>query len=192
MSFRGQITFSDSNGAIARYGSALGAQAKKRSMSNKRLFASAFALFLGLFLSYCSLFYLPAFASDSQILRLSSADKVSPKFGYGEKRKDGWFTPYLDLLRMQRGYMSAGSKVEALFVTSDPANVTFAVTRCKSAPIIEIFSCTPVDDSRVTVESRNNGLVSFTIDESGFYHVTEAIHTDPDTYIDFNVIWRRK
>ena len=192
MSFRGQITFSDSNGAIARYGSALGEQAKKRSMSNKRLFASALALFLGIFLSYCSLFYGPAFVSDSQILRLSSADKVSPKFGYGETRKDGWFTPYLDLLRMQRGYMSAGSKVEALFIASEPANVTFAVTRCKTLPVIEIFSCTPVDDSRVTVEGKDNGLVSFTIEQSGFYHVTESVRAESDSYVDFNVIWRRK
>lgn len=192
MSIRSQITFADGNGAIARYGSALGAQAKKRSMSNKRLVASAMSLLLGIFLSYCSLFYLPAFASDSQILRLSSAEKISPKITFGASRKDGWFTPYFDLLRMQRGYMSAGSTVQALFVVSEPAELTFAVTRCKKLPIIEIFSCTPVDDSRVTVEGKESGLVSFTVDQSGFYHVTESVRSRPGGYADYNVIWRRK
>lgn len=189
---RGQITFADGAGAVTRYGTALGKHAKKRSMSNKRLVASAIALFLGIFLSYCSLFYLPAFASDSQILRLSSADKVSPKIDYDASRKDGWFTPYFDLLRMQRGYMSAGSKVEAMFVTSTPAQATFAVTRCKKLPIVEIFSCTPIDDSRVTVSDKDSGLVSFTIETSGFYHVTETIRSASGEYVDYNVIWRRK
>lgn len=192
MSLRGQITFADSTRAITRYSNALGTTVKKRSMSNMRLFASAAALLLGIFLSYCSLFYLPAFASDSQILRMSSEAKVTPQLGHMRSKKGGWFTPYLDLLRMKRGYMVEGSEIEAIFAVSQPAQMTFAVTQCKKTPVVEVFKCNPINDSRVTVEKKHTGLVRFTIEEPGFYYVTESIKSISGDPAEYSVIWRRK
>lgn len=190
---RGQITFTGGAQSVTQLTKGMTFIASpKRSMSNSRLIASTLAIFLGLFLSYCSLFYIPAFTTDSKILRMSSEDKILPQISYTTKRKDGWFTPYLDLLRVQRGYMHKGSKVQAVFVVSEPAEMTFQVTRCKRIPLLEIFKCTPVDQSEIKIQRKSSGLVSFTIPNPGFYYVTESIQSISGAPAEYSVIWRRQ
>ncbi|WP_026147874.1 hypothetical protein [Robiginitomaculum antarcticum] len=189
---RGQFTFTDSAQSVSQLKKGMTFSAPKRSMSNGRLIASTLAIMLGIFLSYCSLFYLPAFAVDSKILRMSSESKVTPQISYETQNKSGWFTPYLDLLRVQRGYMHNGSHVEAVFVVSEPSEMTFIVTQCQRVVLMEIFKCTPIDQSEVKVQRKNSGIVSFTIPNAGFYYVSESIQSVSGAPAEYSVIWRRK
>lgn len=165
--------------------------ASRRSMSNMRLLATAGTLLFSLFMVYCSLFYLPAFASDSMILRLSTEEKVSPAIAPANAN-DGWLSPYLDLLRQRRGYIKLGATIEAVYVLSEPGDVTFQITRCDGPRIVEIFQCKPVETFTVEYKSRLQGVVDYRVPAGGFYQVKEVITSNSGEEIDYDVIWRRK
>jgi hypothetical protein len=165
-------------------------EVEKFSMSPRRLLTTAISLFLGLALCYCSLFYLPAYFEDNRVFQASSHKDLEPSLS-GEPIKAGWFTPYLDLLRVKRGYFKAGQIIEAEYVLSKENDFVISVTRCASRPIIEIFSCKPLETIEYVQSDTMRGKLRIQAPSNGFYNVTEFSRGEQPSDLKYAVLWRR-
>lgn len=160
-------------------------------MSARRLFATAGTLLMGLVLCYCALFYIPAFFSKDRIISLSTHEDVLANLK-GNEIKAGWFTPYLDLLRVKRGYLKSGQIIEAEYVISDKAEFKISVTRCAPLVIIEIFACRPIETIEHIQKDTTRGRLKIQAPANGFYYVSEAVSDTTEKGLTYSVVWRRR
>lgn len=166
------------------------AEDKKVRMSPRRILVSSLSLILGIGLCYCSLFYLPAYFKDSRVFQVSTDKDLEPSLR-GEPVRAGWFTPYLDLLRVKRGYFKAGQIIEAEYVLSKEDDFVIALTRCASRPIIEIFSCKPVETVEYVQSDTMRGKLRIQARSSGFYNVSEYSTAEQPNDLKYAVLWKR-
>ncbi len=166
------------------------AEDEKVGMSPRRLLLSTLSLTLGIGLCYCSLFYLPAYFKENRVFQVSTNTDLEPSLR-GEPVRAGWFTPYLDLLRVKRGYFKAGQIIEAEYVLSKEDDFVITLTRCASRPILEIFSCKPVETVEYIQSDTMRGKLRIQAPNSGFYNVSEYSTAEQPNDLKYAVLWKR-
>ncbi len=152
---------------------------------------SSFTIIAVLSILYCSLFYIPGFINQSQIVRFSSEAKVEPNENF-DVTPVKWHSPYLDLLRLRRGYFKSGQTLEIDYILSERAELLIQVKRCKGPAIIEIFYCNVDETIEHTQPSSVKGKLTMSVDRSGFYRMKEFVQTTDGQNVGYSAVWRRK
>lgn len=156
----------------------------KRSMSNGRLISSGLSLALGLFIAYCSMFYVPAFTKSETILGFTAQMEKLPQ---RIEDSNNPLAPYADMFRLRRGYFKAGQTLVARYEKTSDNTLTLNVVKCESRPIIEIFNCGKIRTESIKVKSRNQASYTFTISEPGFYYFNDTTRLEKP----YKVAWSR-
>jgi len=141
------------------------------TMKKSRLVGTATSLFLGLATSYFSLFYIPAYLNQTDIARITSHNKVKPSLdNLGTPVR--WYSPYIDLLRLRRGFFNGGQTVEASYILAERGKLTLKAQRCGGPAIVEIFKCN-VREEIVHIEGESlQGKIFITLPSTGFYRLS--------------------
>ncbi|MEP6341999.1 MAG: hypothetical protein ABJ275_01690 [Maricaulaceae bacterium] len=145
-----------------------------RSMSINKGSSTILSLLLGLFLAFCSFFYLPAYISNSFNEKITLLDSL-----------------YLNHLLKGQGYFKSGQTVTVDYKMSPGTELSFSVTKCSGPLIVEIYSCrgTLVKTFKVTEVSNRFNLV---MGETGFYTFDQKLTNDSTKNSIFEVNWMRK
>ena len=169
------------------------------TMTRSRLVSTVASILTGLGAFYCSLFYLPAYLNQSDVVRISSYQRVSASLKENDQGTPvNWYTPYIDLLRARRGFFRAGQTIEVEYVLSGPDNLNIEIKRCAGPIIYEIFRCHVIDQINHTENESSQGRLLIKAPSTGFYRMTEnvtektASSKASNTSIQYSVIWRRK
>lgn len=162
---------------------------KRRSMSDRRLLATAAALILGLCLSYISLFYLPSFMSNRSVLAVTTQDKTLPKIDYNKNRTV--FSPLFDLFHVQRGYFRAGQSLQVDYSLPAGHSAVLNIKACKGLYLLEALSCEPVVISSREVTGPKQGINRFTAPENGFYIYQNQVIEGAGEDAPYAIVWRR-
>ena len=162
---------------------------KRRSMSDRRLLATAAALILGLCLSYISLFYLPSLMSNRSVLAVTTQDKTLPKIDYNKNRT--LISPLFDLFHVQRGYFRAGQSLQADYNIPAGYSADLSVKSCKGLYLLEALNCDPVVISSQVVVGPKRGVNRFVAPESGFYIYESRVIERAGEDVPYKIIWRR-
>lgn len=183
------------------------------TLSRARLIGSAASLITGLFVFYCSLFYLPAYLNQDDIVRISSHNRVSPSLERTGTPVN-WYTPYIDLLRLRRGFFRQGQTIEVEYLLSQPSTLQIEIKRCGGPLIYEIFKCHVVDQISHSESESLQGRLMVKAPVTGFYRMSDNVVAGADTTIqgeadlpdklssnptlrlsaplEYSVVWRRK
>ena len=163
----------------------------KPTMKKTRLVGTALSLFLGLAAFYFSLFYLPAYVNQSSIARVTSHERVSPSLDVLGTPVQ-WYSPYIDLLRLRRGYFHGGQTIEVKYILADHSQLTLKAQRCRGPIIIEIFKC-DVANEIVHVETEHKqGKIFLTLPDAGFYRLSESVIKPDGRLGGYSIVWRRR
>ncbi|WP_416878840.1 hypothetical protein [Litorimonas sp.] len=162
---------------------------KRRSMSDRRLLATVVALFVGLCLSYSSLFYLPSMLSNRSVLAVSTQDKTLPKIDYEKNRTV--FSPFFDLFHVQRGYFRAGQMLQVDYNIPAGYSAVLNIKSCKGFFLLEALNCEPVLISSREVAGPKRGISRFKAPENGFYIYETQVAEDAGKELPYSVMWRR-
>lgn len=162
---------------------------KRRSMSDRRLLATAAALIIGLCLSYISLFYLPSLMSNRSVLAVSTQDKTLPKIDYSENRTV--LSPLFDLFHVQRGYFRAGQSLQVDYNIPAGYSADLSIKSCKGLYLLEALNCNPVVISSRVVTGPKRGVNRFAAPENGFYIYESQVLEGSGEDVPYSIVWRR-
>ena len=160
--------------------------ATERSMSNRRLLSTGAVLSLAFFLVYSSYFYFPAYYSSPTIVRVATEAGSVPD----DSPSKTILGKYIGHMLWKRGYVRAGQSVKAEYKVSEGVQLKLVSNSCSGTLIVEIFSCTPSNFQETDIENRQ-GAITFTVQESGFYHFEEILMAEGDTKSKYAVTWTR-
>lgn len=159
----------------------------KRSMTNSRLYSTAFILFGAIFLCYTSLFYIPAAINKKMILGTSTS---LDNFRDLKTDPDApWYTPAVNLLRLKRGYFKAGSHIRAAYNSTPGTKITLYYSQCSGLPVMEVYSCPPGLAHKFETEG-HQGYVEIPVHKNGFYFFSQRVEYKDDIG-DFIILWGR-
>ena len=153
---------------------------KERTMSNSRLLATAATWTIALAAIYCSFFYIPAFYDFKNAIGVTSAQ-------LDVEKEDRFYSPLVDLLSQNQGYMMSGQSMEAQYKIKGASSGTLVVYACQSPVIVEIVKCDPAVVKEIPLR-RSEGKYAVRVGEAGFYGFTIRLN---DEESDFYMIWRR-
>lgn len=162
---------------------------KRRSMSDRRLLATAAALIIGLCLSYISLFYLPPMLSNRSVLAVTTQDKTLPKIDYDKHRTV--FSPFFDLFHVQRGYFRAGQTLQVDYNIPAGYSAVLNIKSCEGLYLLEAVSCEPVMISSREIIGPKRGINRFTAPKNGFYIYESQVVEGAGEDLPYSVAWRR-
>ena len=158
---------------------------RKRSQQPKlgvaRTLGTAVSLCLGLTAIYVSLHYVPAYASPSQVIRVSDLDEKALEDS--PKGAMAYIAPLWQSLQSRRSYVWSGESIEAQFRGAQ-GGLDLVVERCARQIVLEIFDC-KVESREVLRVSGKAGKKRLRLSEPGFYRFSEQNRGDA------RVIWRR-
>lgn len=162
---------------------------KRRTMSDRRLLATAAAIFIGLCLSYASLFYLPALMSNRSVLAVSTQNQTLPKIVKGEDRT--FLSPFFDLFHVQRGYFRQGQMLQVDYNIPAGHSANLTIKSCQGIYLLEALNCTPVLMSSTEIDGPKRGINRFTAPKNGFYIYESRVVTGGGDDVPYSVVWRR-
>ena len=162
---------------------------KRRSMSDRRLLATAAAIFLGACLCYMSLFYLPALISNRSVLAISTQDRTLPKIDYDKNRTV--FSPFFDLFHVQRGYFRAGQMLQVDYRLPEGHSAVLNIQSCKGIYFLEALTCEPALISSTEINGPKRGINRFNAPENGFYIYGSQVVRGGGEEAPYSVVWRR-
>jgi len=90
---------------------------------------------------------------------------------------------------MDRAYMKAGQQVYIKYDLPDGAHVDLEIVQCSQAWVIEIFNCKIVGKFNSQTK-RRNGIESYTLDQTGFYHFRATSSNIPKGEA-YRIVWKR-
>lgn len=158
----------------------------KRSMSNARLTNTIFVLFMGLFLAYSSLFYVPAALNMHMVIGTSTSQDGT---NLQTEPNAPWYTPLVNLLQMKRGYFKAGSEIRVAYNATPGAKITLYYNQCSGIPVLEIFSCPRSSLHRFEADG-HRGEVRIPVHKNGFYNFSQAVEYKSSNG-DYVILWGR-
>lgn len=167
-----------------------GLRDRKRLGLSRTIF-SGLSLLFGGFMIYVGLHYIPAFLQPRQILKFASGDSAAAQtYDFDRTSKlHALFGPYVDLFHMNRAYMKSGQQVYVKYDLPEGAHINLEIMQCHQAWVIEIFKCEVIGQFN-TATKRQNGIESFTLNQSGFYHFRETGVNIPDGE-PYRIVWKR-
>ena len=155
-------------------------------MSTSRFIFSWMALFAGLASCYTAMHYAPSLIGKNDLLAISTRDAASGKL---DVSNENVLAPYLKLFDLRRAYMRKGQTIIAQYENPRGMDVDLHITKCRQAPVIEVFNCEPVGQQVVTIRDKS-GAREFRVADSGFYYFNEAVRRGEDDG-DYRIVWRR-
>lgn len=166
-------------------------EAAKPPMSRKRFIGTFLSLISGVFMVYCSIFYVPAYIDLGNALGMSADGQKLPAVNTDTETRHA-LSAYTDKFKIRRGYMRAGQALEIKYALFPGTKMTVKIEKCQSPPIIEVFYCQQRHGEEVVIQTPR-GARSFIIREPGFYYFDETVTTmdGQPTTMPSNVIWKR-
>lgn len=157
---------------------------------------SSFAILAALAMFYCTLFYVPAYLGSSGVARYFSDLKHEPNLKPNTKPKTvnsvKWYSPYMDLLRLRRGYFKADQILNVQYLLSEPGTLSLDIHRCGGPVIIEIIHCRIEETISLTRDNSKKGDITLSINKSGFYRISEKAKDKDGNPLSYSIIWRRQ
>lgn len=164
--------------------------------SPSKILISSFAILASLSMFYCSLFYIPAYMGSSDVARyfsnLEHEPSLDPKVDKEVVNEVKWYSPYMDLLRLRRGYFKANQVLNVQYLLSEHGTLQLDINRCGGPVIIEIFHCAVVDSISLTQADSKKGDLSLSISKNGFYRISETALDKNGKKLSYSIIWRRR
>ena len=174
------------------------AKKTRRNRTFRRMYMSVFVLFGSAFLVISSMFYVGAFFDVGKIVGVSQAQRAEnakAKASTSASKERNFFTPFIDLVQMDRVYLRSGQTILATYDLPKNAQMTLVIKQCKSKPILEVFDCELVGEQKKTITRKSNGFTRFTVANPGFYHFSDTVKIGgksvDSTEADYRVIWQR-
>lgn len=165
-------------------------QEAEKSMSKKRFVATFASLMLGVILVYSSIFYVPAFLDSRGIMGIST-----PETKYPQMAEDpGTISTFGNILKMRRSYLYEGQAIVLNYNMTGRAAITAIIGQCDAPPIIEVFHCRKVDETRFRIVTGAQGRKSFEVKKTGFYYFDDFV-TNIDgspADLEYNIKWKRE
>jgi len=155
-------------------------------MGPMRFVFSWVALLVGLFSCYTALHYVPSLIGKADLLAISTNDSASAKL---DVENDNIFSPYIKIFDLRRAYMRSGQSIQAQYDMPRGMAIDLHITKCRTAPVIEVYNCDPVSSQVVTITD-TSGAREFMVSEAGFYYFDEVVKRgNPND--DYRIVWRR-
>jgi hypothetical protein len=155
-------------------------------MGPARFVFSWLALLIGLFSCYTAIHYVPSLIGKSELLAVSTRDTASAKL---DVDKESFFAPYIKIFDLKRAYMRQGQTIQAQYEMPRGMTIDLHITKCRNAPVLEVYNCEPVGSEVITIRDRS-GAREFRVSEAGFYYFDEVIKRG-NADADYRIVWRR-
>lgn len=138
-------------------------------------------LILSGILLYTSLPYAGSFVNIGKVVGVSKLDRQIEVLRSG----------LVNTAPVKKVYLRAGQSLVVQYDLPKAAELELKVMRCKSRPIIEVWSCKDPVTQIIEVRNEPNGVRQITAPEPGFYYFTDTVTLSGAPQSDYQLIWKR-
>lgn len=159
----------------------LGSRSDEHDPSPLRgLFGIILLIFSGILL-YTSLPYAGSFVNIGKVVGVSKLDRQIEMLRSG----------LVNTAPVKKVYLRAGQSLVVEYDLPETAELDLKVMRCKSRPIIEVWSCADPSTQLIQVKNETHGVRQITAPEPGFYYFTDTVTLSGAPQSDYQLIWKR-
>lgn len=132
-------------------------------------------------LLYTSLPYAGSFVDIGKVVGVSKLDRQVEVLRSG----------LVNTAPVKKVYLRAGQSLIVDYSLPQSAQLELKVMRCKSRPILEVWSCKDPVTQTLLVENEKIGVRQITAPQAGFYYFTDTVSLSGSPQSDYQLTWKR-